>query len=87
MLGWPWKSRKRQGSIGGGGLAAAGWAEQEGWQARAGVLAGELARDRPKAKQSKVLLTEGPVVVAELQDELWDARRNGGLSNGKWGWV
>lgn len=79
-LRWLWQSGGGQGSVGDGGLAAAGWAEQER-QAGARALAGDLGRDRSKAKQIRVLLTGGTVVVAGLQDEHWEVRRNGRLSS------
>lgn len=58
ILRWLWQSGGGPGSVGDGGLAAAGWAEQE-WQAGARALAGDVGRDRSKAKQRRMLLTGG----------------------------
>ena len=85
MHRWAWQPRRGQGSAVGGGLAAAGWAEQEERQAGVGaLLGGELGK--VKSIWSRRLLAGGPVAIAGLEDESWEAGRNGRLASRKESW-
>ena len=48
------------------------------------LLGGELGK--VKAIWSRRLLAGGPVAIAGLEDESWEAGRNGRLASGKESW-
>lgn len=68
------------------------WGTSSDWMGRAGEAAGwggssegaGLGRDRVKAIRRRRFLTGGPAAVAGLEDESWEAGRNGKLASGKW---
>lgn len=60
MHRWAWQPKRGQGSAVGGGLAVAGWAEQEGWQAEVGAWGGTVRKQQGKGYKEQEAPRWGP---------------------------